>query len=130
MTAREHIVHEEGGPAVVIENEIAPANNVEEEARSRLGKMTGDATPQEIPSTNLVIMNPPFTRPTNHEGRHSEIPNPAFAAFGADAELQKDLSERSKKLRAVRFRILNSEARRRTQLSVAKRRRIGDYSAL
>ena len=65
-------------------------------------KATGkeDATPQEIPSTNLVIMNPPFTRPTNHEGRHSEIPNPAFAAFGADAELQKELGERSKKLRA------------------------------
>ena len=32
---------------------------------------------------DLVIMNPPFTRATNHEGAHADITNPAFAAFGA-----------------------------------------------
>ena len=30
---------------------------------------------------DLVIMNPPFTRATNHEGAHADIVNPAFAAF-------------------------------------------------
>ena len=48
---------------------------------------------------HLVIMNPPFTRPTNHEGAHKDIPNPAFAAFGADEKLQAKLGERSKQLR-------------------------------
>ena len=46
----------------------------------------------------LVIMNPPFTRPTNHEGEHKNIPNPAFAAFGADIETQNALGALSKEL--------------------------------
>ena len=32
---------------------------------------------------DLVIMNPPFTRATNHGGSHSDVVNPAFAAFDA-----------------------------------------------
>ena len=32
---------------------------------------------------DLVIMNPPFTRATNHGGAHSDVVNPAFAAFEA-----------------------------------------------
>jgi len=32
-------------------------------------------------SCDLVIMNPPFTRPTNHEAGHAEIPVPSFAGF-------------------------------------------------
>ena len=32
---------------------------------------------------DLVIMNPPFTRATNHEGAHADVVNPAFAAFAA-----------------------------------------------
>ena len=32
---------------------------------------------------DLVIMNPPFTRATNHEGSHAAVVNPAFAAFDA-----------------------------------------------
>ena len=50
-------------------------------------------------SAKLVIMNPPFTRPTNHEGAHRQIPNPAFAAFGADSDLQKELATRHKNMR-------------------------------
>ncbi len=49
-------------------------------------------------SFNLVIMNPPFTRPTNHEGRHENVPNPMFAAFGSSAEEQKDMADETKKL--------------------------------
>ena len=70
-------------------------------AKQERGTGKGRAAPREIPwrSANLVIMNPPFTRPTNHEGAHKKIPNPAFAAFGADKELQGKLGERSRELR-------------------------------
>ncbi len=49
-------------------------------------------------SFDLVIMNPPFTRPTNHEGRHENVPNPMFAAFGSSAEEQKAMAGETKKL--------------------------------
>ena len=51
-------------------------------------------------SFDLVIMNPPFTRATNHEGRHENVPNPMFAAFGSSAEEQKAMSAAAKKLTA------------------------------
>ena len=45
---------------------------------------------------DLIIMNPPFTRPTNHEGKHARIINPAFAAFGASDQDMRDMGERLK----------------------------------
>ena len=33
-------------------------------------------------SIDLVVMNPPFTRDTGHEGEKIGVPNPMFAAFG------------------------------------------------
>ena len=47
---------------------------------------------------DLVIMNPPFTRPTNHEGRHSTVPIPSFAAFENTPEQQDAMSDRVKEL--------------------------------
>ena len=49
----------------------------------------------DIPSESLdvVIMNPPFTRPTNHEGGHAEVPNPAFAGLGTDPKEQRAMSD-------------------------------------
>ena len=44
---------------------------------------------------DLVIMNPPFTRATNHEGSHSDVVNPAFAAFNAS---NPDMDEMGKRL--------------------------------
>ncbi len=43
-------------------------------------------------SCDLVIMNPPFTRPTNHEGRHAAIPIPSFAGFGTPLSEQRAMS--------------------------------------
>ena len=43
-------------------------------------------------SCDLVIMNPPFTRPTNHEGGHAEIPIPSFAGFGTPLSEQRAMS--------------------------------------
>ena len=47
---------------------------------------------------DLVIMNPPFTRPTNHAGKRKDIPNPAFAGLGTDKESQKEMSDLAKSL--------------------------------
>ena len=50
---------------------------------------------QSLPhaSFDVVIMNPPFTRATYHEGKNAAVPNPMFAAFGSDAEEQRLMSE-------------------------------------
>ena len=43
---------------------------------------------------DLIIMNPPFTSATNHEGAHAEVAVPAFAAFDATDVDQKAMSKR------------------------------------
>ena len=43
---------------------------------------------------DLVIMNPPFTRATNHGGAHSDVVNPAFAAFNATPADQMAMGKR------------------------------------
>ena len=45
---------------------------------------------------DLVIMNPPFTRPTNHEGAHANVVNPAFAAFDASKDDMDEMGRRMK----------------------------------
>ena len=37
---------------------------------------------------DLVLMNPPFTRPTGHEGKKIGTPNPMFAAFSSSSDDQ------------------------------------------
>ena len=48
-------------------------------------------------SLDLVIMNPPFTRPTNHESDKAEIANPAFAGLGNLEDVQKNMSKKLQK---------------------------------
>ena len=51
---------------------------------------------------DLCIMNPPFTRPTNHEtAAAAGVPVPSFAGFGTSADDQKEMSTRLKMLSAV-----------------------------
>ena len=45
---------------------------------------------------DLVIMNPPFTRATNHGGAHADVVNPAFAAFEAS---KADMDAMGKRMR-------------------------------
>ena len=45
-------------------------------------------------SLDLVIMNPPFTRPTNH--KLTEVPIPSFAGFNTSSQEQKELSAKLK----------------------------------
>ena len=46
---------------------------------------------------DLVIMNPPFTRPTNHEV--ADVPVPSFAGFETNDDEQKHMSLRLRKIR-------------------------------
>lgn len=42
---------------------------------------------------DLVIMNPPFTRPTGQEGGKVGVPNPMFAAFAAGRDEQREMKK-------------------------------------
>ena len=46
---------------------------------------------------DLVIMNPPFTRPTNHES--TDVPVPSFAGFATSKDEQKAMSRQLGKIR-------------------------------
>ncbi len=64
------------------------------------GEETAAQVSTEIPDFgyDLVIMNPPFTRATNHEGAHADITNPAFAAFDATRAEQRAMGAHANKL--------------------------------
>ena len=65
-----------------------------------VGEETAAQVIVEIPDEgfDLVIMNPPFTRATNHEGAHADVTNPAFAAFGATEADQTAMGKRVNQL--------------------------------
>ena len=50
-------------------------------------------------SCDLVIMNPPFTRPTNHEAHHADIPVPSFAGFHTSHDEQAAMQRKLRKAR-------------------------------
>ena len=52
-------------------------------------------------SCDLVIMNPPFTRPTNHEAHHADIPVPSFAGFHTSHDEQAAMQRKLKKARGA-----------------------------
>lgn len=49
-------------------------------------------------SFDVVIMNPPFTRATGHEGNKIGVPNPMFAAFSSSAEEQRLMGKATQQL--------------------------------
>ena len=55
----------------------------------------------ELPhdSVDLVIMNPPFTRPTNHEA--TDVPVPSFAGFRTNDDEQRAMSDRLARIRTA-----------------------------
>lgn len=55
---------------------------------------------QSLPhaSFDVVIMNPPFTRATVHEGKSIAVPNPMFAAFSSSAEEQALMGKATERL--------------------------------
>ena len=65
-----------------------------------VGQETAAHVNAEIPDWgfDLIIMNPPFTRATNHEGSHADVVNPAFAAFDASKSDMDDMGKRLNQL--------------------------------
>lgn len=49
-------------------------------------------------SFDLVLMNPPFTRDTNHEATRSDSPNPMFAAFDLTDAQQREMAQAAERL--------------------------------
>jgi len=49
-------------------------------------------------SFDVVVMNPPFTRDTNHEAAKWNVPNPMFAAFGSPGQQQREMARASERL--------------------------------
>ena len=64
--------------------------------RQALGGGDVDVQDIELPheSVDLVIMNPPFTRPTGHEGEKIGVPVPSFAGFRTTVDEQHAMSKR------------------------------------
>ena len=50
-------------------------------------------------SVDLVIMNPPFTRSTNHDAQNSTQANPDFAGLGNSKAVQKQMSDKLKRIK-------------------------------
>jgi len=67
-------------------------------AASAVGEVRQATAQVGAGSLDLVIMNPPFTRPTNHEAHHEDIPNPSFAGMGNDDAAQKAMSKALKSI--------------------------------
>ena len=47
-------------------------------------------------AADLVIMNPPFTRPGNHEGIEGSVPVPSFAGLSTSKDEQQQMGDRLK----------------------------------
>ena len=79
-------------------SEVMTLFNTSDPARrtGSAGEQTAAQVNAEIPDDgfDLVIMNPPFTRATNHEGAHANIVNPAFAAFNSSKADMDDMGKR------------------------------------
>ncbi len=69
--------------------------------KEEAGAGAEDADPHSVElaheSGDLLIMNPPFTRPTNHES--ATVPVPSFAGFDTSQAEQKAMSSKLAKLR-------------------------------
>ena len=67
----------------------------------REGSVREDDTAFELSagSVDLMIMNPPFTRPTGHESDKVGVPVPSFAGLSTSPSAQKKMSQRLKRLR-------------------------------
>ena len=65
-----------------------------------VGEETAAQINVDIPdgTFDLVIMNPPFTRATNHGGSHSDVVNPTVAAYNASATDQTAMGTRINQL--------------------------------
>ena len=91
------------GSLELLQSSAAPSLFNTSDPAMRTGSVGEETAAQiiaDIPDQgfDLVIMNPPFTRATNHEGAHADITNPAFAAFDATPNDQTSMANRINQL--------------------------------
>ena len=91
------------GSLELLQSSAAPSLFNTSDPAMRTGSVGEETAAQiiaDIPDQgfDLVIMNPPFTRATNHEGAHADITNPAFAAFDATPNDQTSMGNRINQL--------------------------------
>ena len=87
------------GSLELLQSEVSDAlfNTTDPAKRTgSVGEETAAHVVAEIPEAgfDLVIMNPPFTRATSHEGAHAAVTIPAFAAFDATSADQTAMGAR------------------------------------
>jgi len=63
-----------------------------EETEKTGGEAINNIAPHS--SFDLVVMNPPFTRSTNHAGKRKGTANPIFASYGVDNAAQNRMGQR------------------------------------
>ena len=100
---RQHDLSVKVGSLELLDSESAMSlYNTSDPARrtGSIGEETASMVVVKIPhdSFDMVIMNPPFTNATNHEGAHADITNPAFAAFNATRADQSEMGKRANRL--------------------------------
>ncbi len=87
-----------GSLELIAQEETMPLFSLgREQLQGRVGEGATSSISVPHQSMDVVIMNPPFTRPTNHES--TTVPVPSFAGFGAGHREQRAMSERLKVMR-------------------------------
>lgn len=87
-----------GALDLIEEEEVLPIFNtgVQQLKGNSIDAKTNVSLPHN--SFNLVIMNPPFTRPTNSEGKAKGVPIPSFAGFSTKSQERRLMSKKLAKM--------------------------------
>ena len=87
-----------GSLELIVNEETMPLFSLgREQLTGKAGEEADSGIDVPHQSMDVIIMNPPFTRPTNHES--TSVPVPSFAGFGTEHSEQKAMSERLKVMR-------------------------------
>ena len=86
------------GSLELLDNQFRMSSLVSLATRVGARRTTQTDLSGELRKVDLCIMNPPYTRNTNHEAERARDALPAFAAFGIPEATQKRMSRRMKLL--------------------------------
>ena len=88
-----------GALDLIADKEVFPIFNTG--IRQIKGSSEDDSGQVNLPheSFDIVIMNPPFTRPTNSEGKSLGVPIPSFAGFSTKEDERRQMSKKLAKMR-------------------------------
>ena len=88
-----------GALDLIADKEVFPIFNTG--IRQIKGNHDDDSGQVSLPheSFDLVIMNPPFTRPTTSEGKARGVPIPSFAGFSTQEDERRQMSKKLRKMK-------------------------------